>query len=92
MIPPAVTFLISSAAMVAAMTAPAAASEGQDKNLRCLDIMGRETPQRPVGLSPSPIYIVGPPGKAEAPLESIRYRPQVAPEITEAQPFEWPGL
>ena len=40
--------------------------------LRWLDLMGREVAPRPVKLSTSPLYLVGPAGKAKELLESLR--------------------
>ena len=38
---------------------------------QCLDIMGRTVQERPVRISPTPMYLVGPAGKARDLVEAV---------------------
>jgi hypothetical protein len=54
---------------------PNSALSGIPGEVRCLDMMGREAAARPVKLSPSPAYLVGPAGKARELLASLEVKP-----------------
>ena len=47
------------------------AVSGIAAGLRCLDLMGREIAVRPLKLSTSPVYLIGPAGKAKEFLDSL---------------------
>jgi hypothetical protein len=45
------------------------------EKVQCLDMMGREIAARPLRLSPSPVYLVGPAGKARELLDLLEVKP-----------------